>query len=149
MSNLKTQLQEDMKAAMRAKEKTTLDTIRLAMAAIKQKEVDERIELDDAAIIATLDKMIKQRRDAIVQYQQGGRPELAAKEQAEIETLQHYLPQPLSDDEIAALIHQAITDTGAKSIAQMGEVMGKLKPALQGRADMSQVSQQVRQQLST
>lgn len=147
MSNLKAQIQEDMKAAMRAKDKATLDTVRLIMAAIKQKEVDERIELDDAMVTAILDKMIKQRRDSITQYEQGGRPELAAKEQAEIEVLQRYMPQPLSAAEIADLISQAISDTGASAIADMGKVMAQLKPALQGRADMSQVSQQVRQQL--
>ena len=147
MSNLKAQIQEDMKTAMRAKDKATLDTIRLIMAAIKQKEVDERIELDDAMVTAILDKMIKQRRDSITQYEQGGRPELAAKEQAEIEVLQRYMPQPLSAAEIADLISQAISDTGASAIADMGKVMAQLKPALQGRADMSQVSQQVRQQL--
>lgn len=147
MSQIKTQLQADMKTAMRAKDKPTLNTIRLAMAAIKQKEIDERIELDDTTIIATLDKMVKQRRDAIAQYEQANRPELAAQEQQEIAILQHYLPQPLSDKEIAGLINQAITDTGASTVADMGKVMGKLKPTLQGRADMSHVSQQVRQQL--
>ena len=147
MSNLKAQIQEDMKTAMRAKDKATLDTVRLIMAAIKQKEVDERIELNDAMVTAILDKMIKQRRDSISQYEQGGRPELAAKEQTEIEVLQRYMPQPLSAAEITGLISQAINDTGASAIADMGKVMAQLKPALQGRADMSQVSQQVRQQL--
>jgi len=149
MSDLKSRLQDDMKMAMRAKDKTTLDTIRLAMAAIKQQEVDQCIVLDAAAITATLDKMIKQRRGATTQYEQGNRPELAAKEQAEIKVLQRYLPQPLSEIEITTLISQAIVDTDANTIADMGKVMDKLKPTLQGRSDMSQVSQQVRQQLCT
>ena len=146
--SIKASLQDAVKAAMRNKDKDTLGTLRMTMAAIKQKEVDERIELDDATIIALLDKMIKQRRDAIEQYNKGNRPELAAKEATEIEVLQTFLPQPLSETEIDQLIAAAITDTSAAVMADMGKVMGQLKPTLQGRADMGKVSQIIRKKLS-
>ncbi|HSH30650.1 MAG TPA: GatB/YqeY domain-containing protein [Thiohalobacter sp.] len=145
--SLKAQIQEDMKAAMRGGDKPRLAAIRLIMAAIKQREVDERIELDDAQVTAVLDKMIKQRRESIEQYQAAGRDELAAKEQQEIEVIQGYLPEPLSEAEINQLIEAAITASGAASIKDMGKVMGQLKPKLQGRADMGAVSGRVKAKL--
>ncbi len=138
--SLKAQITDDMKAAMKAGEKDRLATIRLILAALKQKEVDDRVELDDAMILQILDKMVKQRRDSIQQYQNAGRPELADKEQAEIDIIQTYLPEQLSDDEISAMIDAAIADTGASSMKDMGKLMGVLKPKLQGRADMGAVS---------
>lgn len=144
---LKQRIQEEMKAAMKAGEKRRLGTIRLLLAAIKQREVDERIELDDTQILAVLDKMVKQRRDSIEQFEKAGRTELAEQEQFEIGVLQEYLPEALSDDEIAALIDQAITSTGASSIRDMGKLMGQLKPKLQGRADMGAVSALIREKL--
>jgi len=147
MSEIKAKILEDMKTAMKAQDKERLATIRLIQAALKQKEVDERIELTDADVLAILDKMVKQRRDSIDQFQKGGREDLAAKEQAEIEVLQTYLPQQLSDDEINTLIDEAFAETGANGMQDMGKVMGVLKPKLQGRADMGKVSQQVRAKL--
>ena len=144
---LKERIQDDVKAAMRAGEKRRLGVIRLVMAAIKQREVDERIELDDAQVLAVLDKMVKQRRDSIKQYTEAGRNDLADVEQAEVEIIQGYLPAALSDDEIAAIIEQAIADTGAASMADMGKVMGKVKPQVQGRADMGAVSGLVKAKL--
>ena len=144
---LKQRIQEEMKAAMKAGEKRRLGTIRLLLAAIKQREVDERIELDETQILAVLDKMVKQRRDSIEQFEKAGRTELAEQEQFEIGVLQEYLPEALSDDEIAALIDQAITSTGASSIRDMGKLMGQLKPKLQGRADMGAVSALIREKL--
>ena len=146
---LKQRIQEEMKTAMKAGEKRRLGTIRLLLAAIKQREVDERIELDDTQILAVLDKMVKQRRDSIEQFEKAGRTELAEQEQFEIGVLQEYLPEALSDDEIAALIDQAITSTGASSIRDMGKLMGQLKPKLQGRADMGAVSTLIREKLGT
>ena len=137
---LKAQLIDDMKAAMKGGDKPRLAVIRLINAAIKQREVDERIELSDEQVLAVLDKMVKQRRDSIKQYTDAGRSDLAEAEQAEVEIIQAYLPAALSDDEIAAIIEQAIADTGASSMADMGKVMGKVKPQVQGRADMGAVS---------
>ncbi|MAT65435.1 MAG: glutamyl-tRNA amidotransferase [Gammaproteobacteria bacterium] len=145
--SLKARIQEDMKAAMRGGDKPRLAAIRLIMAAIKQREVDERIELDDAQVTAVLDKMVKQRRESIEQYQSAGRDELAAKEQQEIEVIQDYLPEPLTEAEIGRLIDDAIAASGAASIKDMGKVMGQLKPKLQGRADMGAVSGQVKAKL--
>lgn len=145
---LKDQLTADMKEAMRAKEKERLGTIRLVLAAIKQREVDERIELDDTQVLAVLDKMVKQRRDSIKQYQDAGRDELAAVEQSEITIIQAYLPAALSDEEIASMIEEAIASTGAAGMQDMGKVMGQLKPKLQGRADMGQVSGKIKARLS-
>lgn len=145
---LKLQIQDDMKAAMRAKEKDRLATIRLILAALKQKEVDERIELDDAQVLAILDKMVKQRRDSISQYEKGNRPDLAAKEQAEVEIIQAYLPEQLSTAEIEELTKAAIAATGASSMKEMGQVMAQLKPKLQGRADMKVVSDLIKSLLS-
>jgi uncharacterized protein YqeY len=144
---LKQKIQDDMKAAMKGGDKRRLGVIRLLMAAIKQREVDERIELDDTQILAVLDKMVKQRRDSISQYEAAGRTELAEQEAFEIEVLQDYLPQPLSEAEINALVAEAIASTGAGSMQDMGKVMGILKPKMQGRADMGAVSTLIKQQL--
>lgn len=141
-------IKDDMKQAMRAKDKQRLSTIRLILAAVKQQEVDRRVTLEEAEILAILDKMVKQRRDSIDQYQKADRPELAEKEQVEIEVIQTYLPQPLSEQEINALIEQAIADSGAESMRDMGKVMGLLKPQLQGRADMGKVSGLIKSQLA-
>jgi uncharacterized protein YqeY len=145
---IKTRLTDDMKSAMRSGDKATLGTIRLALAAIKQIEVDTRKDLDDAAVLTVLDKMVKQRRESIQHFEQAGRNELAAKEHQEIKTLQTYLPEQLSMQEIATLIEEALANTGASSIRDMGKVMGQLKPKLQGRADMSVVSQQIKERLA-
>ncbi|MHA6825120.1 GatB/YqeY domain-containing protein [Ralstonia pseudosolanacearum] len=142
--SLKAQITEDMKAAMRAKEMDRLGTIRLLQAAIKQREVDERIELDDAAVLAVIDKMIKQRRDSISQFQQAGRDDLVAKESAEVAVLQAYMPAQLSDAEVDAAVRDAVAKAGAAGPQDMGKVMGMLKPALAGRADMTQVSARVK-----
>jgi uncharacterized protein YqeY len=132
---------------MKSGDKVRLGTLRLAMAAIKQREVDERIELDDAAIIAVLDKMLKQRRESISQYEKGGRQDLADIERAEIEMLQPFLPQPLSEAELMTLIEDALSRTAANTIGDMGKVMALLKPALQGRANLAAVSKTVRTRL--
>lgn len=145
---LKQRLQDDMKAALKAGEKERLGTIRLINAAIKQREVDERIELDDAAVLAVLEKMIKQRRDSVAQYQDAGREDLAAKESAEIAICQAYLPEPLSDAEIEAIIDAALAETGASSMRDMGKAMGIIKPRVQGRADIGQISARVKQRLN-
>jgi len=145
---LKDRITEDMKSAMRARETARLSTIRLLLAAIKQKEVDERVTLSDADIAAIIDRMIKQRRESIAQFEAGRRPELAAAESAEIEILQTYLPQRLSSGEIDALIDAAITSAGASGAAAMGKVMSALKPQLAGRADMAQVSARVKARLT-
>lgn len=147
--SLKEQITSDMKDAMRAKDKDRLGTIRLIQAAIKQREVDERIELDDEQVLVVLDKMVKQRRDSITQYRDAGREELAAKEEAELEIIQHYLPEALSDAEIDNLIEEAISSTGAESMKDMGKVMGLLKPKVQGRADMGAVSARIKARLSS
>ncbi|HXY76267.1 MAG TPA: GatB/YqeY domain-containing protein [Steroidobacteraceae bacterium] len=144
---LKERITEDMKNAMRAGQKERLGTIRLALAAIKQREVDERITLDDAQVLAVLEKMIKQRREAITQFQSGGRADLVAKETAEIGVLQDYLPAPLSDAEIDTLIADAIKASGASSVRDMGKVMAVVKPKAQGRADMGALSARVKQKL--
>ncbi|HEV8256025.1 MAG TPA: GatB/YqeY domain-containing protein, partial [Casimicrobiaceae bacterium] len=136
---LKATIAEDMKAAMRAKATARLSTIRLLLAAIKQKEVDERIEVSDVDVVGIVDKMIKQRRESIVHFDAGRRPELAAAERAEIEILQGYLPQPLSEAEVEALIAAAIADAGVSGAAAMGKVMAALRPRLAGRADMARV----------
>lgn len=147
-STIKAKISEDMKTAMRSQEKERLGTIRLILAALKQREVDERIILTDEQIITILDKMIKQRRESIAQYQAGNRNELAAKEQQEILVIQAYLPAQLSADELNQLIQAAIRETGASSARDMGKVMGLLKPKVQGRADMTEVSNQVKDHLS-
>ncbi len=145
---LKERITEDMKAAMRASEKERLLTIRMLQAAIKQREVDERVTLDDAQVIAVLEKMVKQRRESITQFEQGGRQDLAAREQAEITLLQGYLPAPLTDAEIDALIREAISSTAATSIKDMGKVMGIVKSRAAGRADMGAVSARIKATLA-
>jgi hypothetical protein len=145
---LKTRITDDMKAAMRARDAARLSTIRLLLAAMKQREVDERVELSDADIVAIIDKMIKQRRESIVQFDAGHRPELSAAEHAEIAVLQEYMPQPLSDAEIDRLIETAIAGAGVAGAAAMGKVMGALKPQLAGRADMTHVAARVKARLS-
>ncbi len=144
---LKQQLQSDMKSTMKSGDKARLAVIRLILAAIKQVEVDERIEVDDARVNAVLDKMAKQRRESISQFEKAGRQDLIDIEQAELDILQDYLPEALSDDEIEQLISAAIEKTGASEIRQMGQVMGILKPQLQGRADMGKVSQLIKNRL--
>ena len=147
-SSLKIKLQDDVKSAMKAGEKTLLATLRLIMAAIKQIEVDERKELTDADVIVVLDKMCKQRRESIEQYEKANRSDLVDVEQAELEILKQYLPAALSDNEVTALIDAAINETGAESIRDMGKVMAIIKPKALGRADMSQVSVQIKARLS-
>jgi uncharacterized protein YqeY len=148
VTTLKERITEDMKAAMRASEKERLSTIRMVQAAIKQREVDERITLDDAQVIAVLEKMVKQRKESIVQFEQGGRQDLADKEKAEITLLQAYLPSPLSDAEVDTLIRDAIASTGATSVKDMGKVMGVVKAKAAGRADMGAVSARIKAALS-
>ncbi|MES9833002.1 MAG: GatB/YqeY domain-containing protein [Candidatus Thiodiazotropha sp. DIVDIV] len=145
---LKNRIQDDVKVAMKAKDKARLGTLRLITSAIKQREVDERIELDDSQVLAILDKMIKQRRDSVEQYESAGRQELADQEKREIVIIEDYLPAGLADDEIAAMIESAIQEAGAAGMQDMGKVMGKLKPQMQGRADMGKVSALVKQQLT-
>jgi len=145
---LKDRITEDMKAAMKAGAKERLATIRLALAAIKQREVDERIALDDPQVLAVLDKMIKQRRESITQFQTGGRADLVAKETAEIAVLQGYLPAQLTEAEIDEAIAQAIAATGAASVKDMGKVMALVKPKAQGRADLGAISARIKQKLS-
>jgi uncharacterized protein YqeY len=146
--SLKARITEDMKAAMRARETARLSTIRLLLAAMKQKEVDERVELSDADVLAIIDRMIKQRRESITQFDAGGRPELAASERAEIEILQGYMPQRLPDAEIDALVDAAIASAGVTGMAAMGKVMANLKSQLAGRADMAEVSAKVKARLA-
>ena len=145
---LKDQLKDQQKLAMLAKDKARLGAIRLLMAEIKQREVDTRIELNDEDILAVVTKMVKQRRDSISQFEAAGRQDLADKESAEIVVLQEFLPQQLTADEIAALIEQAITESGAAVMADMGKVMAVLKPKIQGRADVGAVSAQVKTRLA-
>lgn len=145
---LKQRLQGDMKAAMKAGEKRKLGIIRLMLAAIKQREVDERIELDDTQVIAVLDKMLKQRRDSIEQYTKANREDLAEQERYEVGICQQYMPAALGEDELIALVNQAIVDTGAASMKDMGKVMGQVKPKAQGRADMGAVSKLVKERLT-
>ena len=145
--SLKARITEDMKAAMRAGEKDRLSCIRMLQAGIKQREVDERVELDDAQVLAVIDKMIKQRRESVAQFQAGKRADLVAKESAEIELLSGYLPAQLGDAELAALIKDAIATTGASSIKDMGKVMGILKPKVQGRTDMGALSARIKSAL--
>lgn len=147
-SSLKQSLTADMKASMKGGDKKRLGVIRLVLAAIKQIEVDERIELDDNRVLAVLDKMVKQRRESISQYKDAGREDLWEQEEYEVTILQDFLPEALSDDEVDQLIAKAISDTGAASIKDMGKVMGILKPQMQGRADMGAVSGKIKNQLN-
>ena len=146
--SLKERIQEDMKGAMRSGDKDRLGTIRLIMAAVKQREVDERITLDDTQLLAVLEKMGKQRRESIAQFQAGGRADLVAKENAELTIINAYMPARLADDELDALINQAISETGAASIKDMGKVMGIIKSKAQGRADMAAVGARIKARLS-
>ena len=147
MSTLVANIKEAVKAAMRAKEKERLNALRLITSEFKRVEVDERIEIDDARALVILDKMLKQRRDSLAQYQAAGRDDLAAVEQFEMNVISEYMPEPLSDDELAKLVADAIAQSGAASMQDMGKVMGILKPQVQGRADTAQISQQVKSQL--
>jgi uncharacterized protein YqeY len=147
--SLKQKITEDMKAAMRSGDTKQRDTIRLLQAAIKQREVDERIELDDSAVIAVIEKMLKQRRDSIAQYEAAQRQDLANVEKDEISVLSVYMPQALSKSEIEVLIAEAISEVGAKGMQDMGKIMALLKPKLAGRADMAQVSSLIKGKIST
>lgn len=145
---LRLRIQEDMKSAMRLKEVARLGTIRLLLSAIKQREIDERITLDDIQIYAVIDKMIKQRNDSIEQYLKGSRQDLANKEQAEIEVLKEYLPKPLTEFETDLMIKESIVATGASSIKDMAKVMAYIRPQAQGRADMASISAKIKIALS-
>ena len=146
--SLKVRINDDMKAAMRARETERLGTIRLLLAAIKQREVDDRVELDDAAVTAVVDKMIKQRKDSIAQFETAGRTDLVDKEKAELDVLSAYMPAQLSDAEVAAEVQAAVAQVGATGPQDMGKMMGVLKPKLAGKADMTAVSAQVKAALS-
>lgn len=146
--SLKARITEDMKSAMRAGEKDRLGVIRLILAALKQREVDERIELDDDQVLAILEKMLKQRRDSIEQFTAASREDLAAIERAEVEVIQTYLPTPLSSEELDAIVSKAIADSGATSAREMGKVIGLVKPQVTGRADMGQISELIKAKLA-
>ncbi|MDX9993958.1 MAG: GatB/YqeY domain-containing protein [Rhodocyclaceae bacterium] len=146
--SLKARITDDMKSAMKAKETARLGAIRLLLAAIKQREVDERIELDDAGVIAVIEKMLKQRKDSITQYEAAKRQDLADAEKAEVEVLSVYMPQAMGADEIAAIVAQAVADSGATAPADMGKVMALVKPQIAGRADMGEVSKLVKAKLA-
>ena len=146
--SLLTQIHDDVKTAMRAKDKERLGTLRLITAAIKQKEVDERVEVDDAAALAILEKMVKQRKDSIEQFAKANRDDLIAKEQFELDIIQAYMPEQMSEVEISALVDEAVAAIGATSMKDMGKVMGQLKPKVQGRADMGLVSKLLKAKLS-
>ena len=148
MELLKDRIKDDMKASMKAKDKARLGVIRMILAAIKQIEVDERVELDNDRTIVVLDKMLKQRRESIRQFREAGRDDLVSIEESEIVVIQDFLPQALTDEEIDAMVAQAVTDAGAESIKDMGKVMGLLKPQMQGRADMSVVSAKIKATLA-
>jgi uncharacterized protein YqeY len=146
--SLKARIQDDIKSAMRARDAARLSALRLLLAAVKQREVDERIELDDEAVLAIVDKLVKQRRDAASQFDTGNRQDLADAERHEIEVLSVYLPKALEEAELTALIDAVLTETGAASLADMGKVMAELKPRVAGRADMAEVSRRVRARLA-
>jgi uncharacterized protein YqeY len=145
---LRDRVQEDVKTAMKAREAERLGTLRLLTAAMKQREVDERITLDDAGVVAVIEKMLKQRKDSVAQYEQAGRQDLADAEKREMAILQAYLPQQMAEDEIAAVVAEAVAATGAKGPADMGKVMGVVKPKVAGRADMGRVSALVKAKLA-
>jgi len=149
MSKLTSRINDDVKVAMRSKDKPRLGVLRLITAAIKQREVDERIELNDEQVLAILEKMVKQRKDSVTAFEKAGRDELAQQETFEIGVIQEYMPEQLSEDEISAAITDAISSTGADSMKDMGKIMGVLKAKLAGRADMGAVSQKIKQQLSS
>lgn len=146
---LKQQLVQDMKTAMKGGEKARLGVIRLINAAIKQREVDERIELDDEQVLVVLEKMVKQRRDSIEQFENADRQDLADKEKSELDVIQTYLPEPFTDEEVSNIIDEIISTVGAESMKDMGKVMGQLKPRLQGRADMGKVSGIIKSKLTS
>jgi uncharacterized protein YqeY len=145
---LKAQITEDMKAAMRAKDSTRLGTIRLLQAAIKQREVDERIELTDADVVSVIEKMLKQRRDSIAAYESANRTDLADIEKAEVHVLQTYMPKQLTDDEVAALLEQVVAETEAVDMKDMGKVMAAIKPLIAGKADMGKLSGLIKSRLT-
>lgn len=147
-SEIKQRIEDQVKDAMRSRDKERLATLRQITAELKRVEVDERVELDDARVLAILDKMIKQRNDSVSQYQEGGRDDLAAKETAEIDVIREFMPRPLGDDELDAIIDAAISEAGASSMKDMGQVMKVVRPQVQGRADMGQVSERVKARLS-
>ena len=147
--SLKDRIQDDMKTAMRAKDKERLGAIRLILTAVKQREVDERIELNDVQVLGVLEKMIKQRRESLAQYQSAGREDLAARESFEIEVIQSYLPAPLSEADIDTLVANAVAVTGAQSVRDMGKVMALIKDQAQGRVDMAKISARVKAHLDT
>ncbi len=148
MSELKQRITDDMKSAMKAKDSSALKAIRMILGAIKQKEVDERIELDDSAVTTVIQKMVKQRKDSISQFQAAGRDDLVANEEAELSIINQYMPEQMSEAEIVAAIDAAITQTGASSMQDMGKLMGTLKGQLAGKADMGQVSSLIRAKLA-
>jgi len=148
MSELKKRITDDMKSAMKAKDKQALKAVRMILEAIKQKEIDERIELDDAQVMTVIQKMVKQRKDSISQFSDAGRTDLVEIEEAELETINNYMPEQLSDEEVASVVDKAINDSGANSMKDMGKLMGMLKAQLQGEADMSLVSQLIKSRLS-
>jgi hypothetical protein len=147
MSELKQRITDDMKSAMKAKDKQALKAVRMILEAIKQKEIDERIELDDAQVMTVIQKMVKQRKDSISQFSDAGRTDLVEIEEAELEIINNYMPEQLSDEEVALVVDKAINDSGANSMKDMGKLMGMLKVQLQGKADMSLVSQLIKSRL--
>jgi len=148
MSELKKSITDDMKSAMKAKDRQALKAVRMILEAIKQKEIDERIELDDAQVMTVIQKMVKQRKDSISQFSDAGRTDLVEIEEAELEIINNYMPEQLSDEEVESVVDRAINDSGANSMKDMGKLMGMLKPRLQGKADMSTVSQLIKSRLS-
>lgn len=148
MSDLKQRINDDVKSAMRSRDKQRLAVLRLIMAAIKQKEIDDRIELNDSQILAILDRLTKQHRDSIEQFSKAGRNDLVEKETSELEIVLEFMPTPLTDDEIKQIIEAAVTETGASGMKDMGKVMGILKPKVQGKADMGKLSGMVKEKLS-
>ena len=148
MSELKQRITDDMKSAMKAKDKQALKAVRMILGAIKQREIDERIELDDAQVMAVIQKMVKQRKDSITQFSEGGRKDLVEIEEAELVIINNYMPEQLSDDAVASAVDKAIDDSGADSMKDMGKLMGMLKGQLGGKADMGVVSQLIKDKLS-
>jgi len=148
MSELKQRITDDMKSAMKAKDKQALKAVRMILGAIKQREIDERIELDDAQVMAVIQKMVKQRKDSITQFSEGGRADLVEIEEAELVIINNYMPEQLSDDAVASAVDKAIDDSGADSMKDMGKLMGMLKGQLGGKADMGVVSQLIKDKLS-
>ena len=148
MSELKKRITDDMKSAMKAKDRQALKAVRMILEAIKQKEIDERIELNDSQVMTVIQKMVKQRKDSISQFSDAGRTDLVEIEEAELEIINNYMPEQLSDEEVASVVDKAINDSGANSMKDMGKLMGMLKAQLQGKADMSLVSQLIKSRLS-